>query len=85
MENFEGCSYPILKIGQYPLPRKQVTKIIDECDEILVLEEGMPIVEEMLKGFLGNKKIHGRLDGTLERDGELNPKKVRKALWQKQK
>ena len=80
MENFEGCSYPILKIGQYPLPRKQITKIIDECDEILVLEEGMPIVEEMLKGFLGNKKIHGRLDGTLERDGELNPKKVRKAL-----
>ncbi|MDP8203876.1 MAG: indolepyruvate ferredoxin oxidoreductase, partial [Candidatus Tenebribacter mawsonii] len=80
MENYDNCSYPILKIGQYPLPRKQIQKIFNECDEILILEEGMPLVEEMLKGFLGNPKIHGRLDGTLERDGELNPKKVRKAL-----
>jgi len=80
MENYDECNYPVLKIGQYPLPRKQINRIFDECDEILVLEEGMPLVEEMLKGFLGNPKIHGRLDGTLERDGELNPKKVRKAL-----
>jgi len=80
MENYNECNYPILKIGQYPLPRKQIEKIFSECDEILVLEEGMPLVEEMLKGFLGNRKIHGRLDGTLERDGELDPKKVRKAL-----
>jgi len=80
LENYDKCNYPILKIGQYPLPRKQVQKIFSECDEILVLEEGMPLVEEMLKGFLGNPKIHGRLDGTLERDGELDPKKVRKAL-----
>ena len=80
LENYDECNYPILKIGQYPLPRKQIEKIFDECDEILILEEGMPLVEEMLKGFLGNPKIHGRLDGTLDRDGELNPKKVRKAL-----
>ncbi len=80
MENYNDCNFPILKIGQYPLPRKQIERIISECDEILILEEGMPLVEEMLKGFLGNPKIHGRLDGTLDRDGELNPKKVRKAL-----
>lgn len=80
MENYDECDYPILKIGQYPLPRKQVEKIFNDCDEILILEEGMPLVEEMLKGFLGNLKIHGRLDGTLERDGELDPKKVRNAL-----
>ncbi len=80
MENYNDCNYPILKIGQYPLPRKQIERILSECDEILILEEGMPLVEEMLKGFLGNPKIHGRLDGTLDRDGELNPKKVRKAL-----
>ncbi|MCK5050587.1 MAG: indolepyruvate ferredoxin oxidoreductase [Candidatus Cloacimonetes bacterium] len=80
MENYNDCNYPILKIGQYPLPRKQIERILSECDEILILEEGMPLVEEMLKGYLGNPKIHGRLDGTLDRDGELNPKKVRKAL-----
>ncbi len=80
MENYDECNFPILKIGQYPLPKMKIEKIFRDCDEILVLEEGMPMVEEMLKGFLGNPKIHGRLDGTLERDGELNPKNVRKAL-----
>lgn len=82
MENFEAgkCPYPILKIGQYPLPRKQIEKIMSECENILVVEEGMPLAEEMLNGFLGNTKIKGRLDGTIPRDGELNPQIVRKAL-----
>lgn len=81
MENFEDVNnHPILKIGQYPLPRKQIEKIMNECDKILIVEEGMPIVEEMLKGFMKNEKISGRLDGTLPRAGELNPKIVRKAL-----
>jgi indolepyruvate ferredoxin oxidoreductase alpha subunit len=83
MENFKDLkkTHPVLKIGQYPLPRKQVEKITSECEEILVIEEGMPVVEEMLKGYLEKKpKIKGRLDGTLPRDGELNPSLVRKAL-----
>ncbi|KQC11402.1 MAG: indolepyruvate ferredoxin oxidoreductase [Candidatus Cloacimonas sp. SDB] len=83
MENYVDsvCPYSVLKIGQYPLPRKLVKKITAECDKILVLEEGMPIVEEMLKGFLnGNSVIKGRLDGSLPRAGELNPALVRKAL-----
>ncbi|HHE37834.1 MAG TPA: indolepyruvate ferredoxin oxidoreductase [Candidatus Cloacimonetes bacterium] len=82
MENFldENCPHPILKIGQYPLPRSKVQRIMDECEEVFIFEEGMPIVEESLNGFLGNTKIHGRLDGTMDRDGELNPKRVREAL-----
>ncbi len=83
MENFvnEECPYPVLKISHYPLPEKMVGKITHECDEILILEEGMPLVEEMLKGFPANNlKVHGRLDGTMQRDGELNPAKVRNAL-----
>ncbi len=81
-ENFpEGCEYPVLKISQYPLPRKQVERIVGECEEILVLEEGYPVVEEQIKGFLSkNLTIHGRLDGTLRRDGELTPDAVGKAL-----
>ena len=58
-----------------------IQKIYDECDEILVMEEGYPVVEELLKGLLATgKPIHGRLDGTLPRDGELNPNIVAKAL-----
>lgn len=81
-ENYpDGFENPVLKITQYPLPRKMVEKITDECDEILVLEEGFPIVEEQLKGYLGKGVIvHGRLDGTLQRDGELNPDAVGRAL-----
>jgi indolepyruvate ferredoxin oxidoreductase alpha subunit len=56
MENFQDtkCPHPVLKISQYPLPRKLMEKIVTECDEILVLEEGAPVVEEMLKGYLGD-------------------------------
>lgn len=56
-------------------------KIVGECKEILVLEEGYPVVEEQLKGFLAKGvTVHGRLDGTLQRDGELTPDAVGKAL-----
>ena len=82
MENYpDGISYPVLKIGQYPLPKKMINKLYNDCKEILVIEDGYPFVEEMLIGFLNNgKTIHGRLDGTLPRDGELNPDLVASAL-----
>jgi len=84
IENFEDgkCPYPILKIGQYPLPKKLVNKLKDECDKILVMEEGAPLVEETIKGFFdeGDSKIIGRLSGALPRDGELNPTLVAKSL-----
>ncbi|MCC8172732.1 MAG: thiamine pyrophosphate-dependent enzyme [Parabacteroides sp.] len=81
-ENYpDGFEHPVLKIGQYPLPAKQIEKLVSECGEILVLEEGYPVVEEQLKGYLSlGINIHGRLDGTLQRDGELNPDSVGKAL-----
>lgn len=82
MENFEDgkCPHPVLKISQYPIPRKKIQKIMGECDKVLVLEEGAPMIEELLKGYLGNEPVIGRLDGTLSRDGELNPDLVAKAL-----
>ncbi len=83
IENYPDhkAPFPVLKIGQYPLPRKLMEKMYSECDEILVLEEGYPLVEESLRGYMNNgKTIHGRLDGALPRDGELNPNLVGKAL-----
>lgn len=81
-ENYpDGFTHPVLKICQYPLPRKHILRMVEECDELLILEEGAPVVEEQLKGYLGiGLKVHGRLDGTLSRDGELNPDLVSKAL-----
>lgn len=87
MENYpKGCEYPVLKIGQYPLPKKQLAQLIESCDEILVLEDGQPFVEKQLKGYLGiGPKIKGRLDGTLSYDGELNPDSVALALGKENK
>ena len=81
-ENYpEGFPHPVLKICQYPLPQKQIQQLVETCDEILVLEEGYPFVEEQLKGVLSlGIRVHGRLDGTLQRDGELTPDAVGKAL-----
>lgn len=83
MENYPDrvVPHPLLKVGQYPLPKSLVEKIANECDELLVIEEGYPVIEEMMRGFLGNcLKVKGRLDGTLPRDGELNPNIVAVAL-----
>lgn len=83
LENYPDrkCPYPILQISQYPLPFSKVERIVSECESVLVLEDGYPFVEEQLKGFLEvNSKIKGRLDGTIPRDGELNPDIVGKAL-----
>ncbi|MBR1793155.1 MAG: indolepyruvate ferredoxin oxidoreductase [Bacteroidales bacterium] len=82
LENFaEGkCPYPVVKISQYPLPMAMLDRLYDECDEILVLEDGQPYVEERLTGLAKGKKIHGRLDETIRRDGELNSEKVAAAL-----
>jgi indolepyruvate ferredoxin oxidoreductase alpha subunit len=83
MENFQDnpFQHPLLKIGQYPVPRNMIKRIYNECDRILVLEDGYPLVEEMLKGIISNgKPISGRLDGTVPRDGELNPNIAARAL-----
>ena len=83
MEHYpnNSCPFPVVKISQYPMPDKYINRLNKECDEILVLEEGAPMVEEMLKGFFATgTPIKGRLDGTLPRDGELNPDFIAKAL-----
>ncbi len=83
LENYEDQKHvnPVLKIGQYPLPRKLIEKLYNECDELLVLEDGYPLVEESLRGYMNNgKTIHGRLNGKIPREGELNPNIVAAAL-----
>lgn len=73
--------YSLLKVVQYPLPRKSLEALYDHCSELLVLEEGGPVVESMLRGFFDRgKPIRGRMDGTVPRMGELNPNAVAAAL-----
>ena len=83
MENYKaemGCS--ILKITQYPIPAALVAQLVaDGAREILVMEEGQPVVEELLRGMVPSEiKIEGRLTGVLPRMGELSPDAVRTAI-----
>ena len=82
MENFpDGCPYPVLKVSQYPFPRELALKLTEKVKTILVLEEGQPLVEERLKGvFPTGITVKGRLDNSVNRDGELTPDAVRGAL-----
>ena len=83
MENYpdRNCPYPVLKITQYPLPTAMIEKMADECESILVAEEGYPLIEEQLRGILDRGiRVKGRLDGTLPRVGELNPNFLAVAL-----
>ena len=88
LENFENhrVPHPVLKISQYPVPRKKLRTLYDMCASILVIEEGYPVVEELLAGLLRlGKRVRGRLDGTLPRAGELNPDLVGLAFHSKSK
>jgi indolepyruvate ferredoxin oxidoreductase alpha subunit len=83
MENFQDKEpdFPVLKITAYPFPKDIIRDLTGRCEEILVLEEGYPLMEEGLRGILDNcLKILGRLDGAIPREGELNPSLVAKAV-----
>jgi indolepyruvate ferredoxin oxidoreductase alpha subunit len=84
IENYKDgkIPHPVVKIGQYPLPEDLIRRLFDECDKVLVIEEGYPVIEEQLNGILENEKhkILGRFDGTIPRYGELNPNIIAKAL-----
>ena len=83
----DNFNHPVLKISQYPIPVDMINKMADDCDTLIVMEEGQPVVEEMIKGILPTKcKVIGRLSGgkdgksVLPRTGELTPDSVRAAL-----
>jgi indolepyruvate ferredoxin oxidoreductase alpha subunit len=83
MENFQEKQpdFPLLRITAYPVAKDVISDLVSRCEEILVLEEGYPFVEESIRGILDNgAKVLGRLDGALPRDGELNPTVVAKSL-----
>ena len=71
----------VVKVSQYPLPESLILKLAEDSDEIIVVEDGQPFVEEQVRGLLGpDYPVHGRLDGWLPRTGELTPDSVAKVM-----
>ncbi len=83
MENVadNAADYNVLSVAAYPVEREKVAALVEKCDRVLVLEEGYPLIEEQLRGLLDRDvRVMGRMDGTVPRDGELNPSVVAAAL-----
>lgn len=70
-----------LHIGAYPIPVEKIRELAAHCEKILVLEDGYPYVERLMRGVLpGTTTILGRTSGELPPTGELDPEVVRTAL-----
>ena len=72
----------LLRIGAYPLPPGLIRQLVGHCDEILLIEEGYPFIEDRLLGLLGTpgKAIYGKRSGHLPAAGELTPDIVAETL-----
>lgn len=77
----QGIPFPTVKISQYPLPKKMLGRLMDECRSVIVIEEGQPLIERKLRGLLDRSgKIYGKLSGELNLTGELTPDLVLEAI-----
>ncbi len=78
----------LLKLGTtWPLPPRLLEKHLSSTENILVVEEVQPFMEDNIKALaveLGEnirlKRFYGKKDGTLPTTNELNPDKIMLAL-----
>ncbi len=70
-----------LHIGAYPLPVGKIRKLVEKVGRVLVLEEGYPFLERLLRGIVPPPiEIMGKESGHVPIDGERNPDITRKAM-----
>ncbi|HSH70403.1 MAG TPA: thiamine pyrophosphate-dependent enzyme [Deferrisomatales bacterium] len=83
-----GDRVGLLKLGTtWPLPARLVESHLARAGAVLVVEEVLPFLEDNLKvvaldcaAGIGVKTFHGKRDGSLPAEGELNPDRVADAL-----
>ena len=76
-----GMAPSHLHVGAYPLPVDKIRRLAGYVERVLVLEEGQPILERLLRGIVSPRaEIQGRLSSHIPPDGELTPDIVRAAL-----
>jgi len=73
------ATFPRLEVAAYPMDPQLELAFLAQVDEVFVFEEDYPVLEERLS-LRGMAKVHGRLDGTIPRTGELTPRLLKDAL-----
>ncbi len=78
-----GIKLPILKLGAtYPVPEKNISDFIKDKEEVLVVDELEPMVENDVRAIAGKVNCGLKVTGKelIPRSGELRPEIVEKAL-----
>ncbi|MEZ4527850.1 MAG: indolepyruvate ferredoxin oxidoreductase subunit alpha [Desulfobacterales bacterium] len=75
----------ILRLGfSHPLPEKMIKDFLRECEKVLVVEEGEPVMEEAVKAFAQEAgltlSIRGKAPDLFSRLYEFDPAMVRKGM-----
>ncbi|HTZ19169.1 MAG TPA: thiamine pyrophosphate-dependent enzyme, partial [Dissulfurispiraceae bacterium] len=74
-----GDDFALLRIAAYPFSNAIIEKFVEGLEEVWVLEEGEPLVEEVVRKYFPSVK--GKLSGDLNREGELGPDAMAAHVW----
>jgi indolepyruvate ferredoxin oxidoreductase, alpha subunit len=66
-----GPEYAILKISYYPFRESLIEEFVKGLEEVWVLEEGEPFVEETARRY--SSRVKGKISGEISLTGELGP------------
>ena len=66
-----GPEYAILKISYYPFAETLIEEFVKGLEEVWVLEEGEPFVEEIARRY--SSRVKGKISGEISSTGELGP------------
>jgi indolepyruvate ferredoxin oxidoreductase, alpha subunit len=75
-----GDSVSIAQIGAYPIDEEWLGDFIRGHDQILVIEELAPVIEEVARQVAGLVPIWGKKTGHVPYEGELSPDRVAQYL-----
>jgi indolepyruvate ferredoxin oxidoreductase alpha subunit len=82
--SFANADYKLLRIATFPFPEKRALEFLQGLDEVLVIEELDPVIENELIRLCGlyylNVKILGKGSGHIPVAGENTPDSVTKAV-----
>jgi indolepyruvate ferredoxin oxidoreductase alpha subunit len=75
----------VLRLGfSHPMPETMIKDFLKDCEKVLVVEEGEPVMEEAVKAFAQEAglifPINGKADDLFSRLYEFNPATVRKTI-----
>ena len=66
-----GPEFAILKISYYPVAETLIEEFVKGLDEVWVLEEGEPYIEEIARKY--SSRVKGKISGEISNTGELGP------------